>query len=96
MAKELQPLDISHSGEVRRLAEEVQASEQARALQIDHKTVAILVPVSARRSRSRRGKPTSAADPLWNIVGLGSSDGPGDVAQDVDSYLSHALLPLEE
>ncbi len=39
------------------------------------------------------GKPTSADDPLWNIVGLAESRGPGDVAEHVDDYLAEAYLP---
>jgi len=95
MAEELQPLDISNSAEVRRLVEEVQAADTARALQVDRKTVAILVPASDQRAPARRGKATSAADPLWTIVGIGRSGGPGDVAENVDAYLARALLPRE-
>lgn len=95
MTEELRPLDISHSDEVRRLVEEVHATDEALALQIHHRTVAILAPAPRSRSTARQRKVTSAADPLWNIVGLGRTDGPGDVAENVDAYLTKALLPRE-
>jgi hypothetical protein len=93
MAETLQPLDISDRAELRQLVEEVQAADAARPLQVDQQTVAILVPVAHRTPR--RGRPTSAADPLWNIVGLAKSEGPGDVAENVDIYLAEAYLSRE-
>jgi hypothetical protein len=93
MAETLQPLDISNRAELRQLAEEVQAADAARPLQIDQQTVAILVPVAHRTPR--RGRPTSAADPLWNIIGLAQSESPGDVAENVDAYLADAYLSIE-
>lgn len=43
------------------------------------------------RTRSR-GKPTSESDPLWNIVGIGSSEGPTDVSAKKKKYLAEAYL----
>jgi len=44
--------------------------------------------------RLPRGKPTSADDPLWNIVGIGNSvehgDGPTDVSGNKHKYLAEA------
>jgi excisionase family DNA binding protein len=44
-----------------------------------------LAPVAAkparRASSAARGRPTSAEDPLWNIVGIARSVGPGDVSE---------------
>jgi len=88
MADELPPLDISRANEVRRLVAEVQASEQARALQINQQMVAILAPARSGQGTAQRGKATSASDPLWAIVGLGQSDGPSDVAENIDTYLA--------
>ncbi len=93
MVEELKSIDISHSAEARHLVAEVQAVNQARALQIDHRTVAILTPAVRRRRASQRPKATSASDPLWDIVGLATSNGPGDVAENVDAYLAQANLP---
>ena len=38
------------------------------------------------------GKPTSADDPLWNLVGIIDDDGPTDVAGNHDKYLAEAHL----
>jgi hypothetical protein len=96
VAERLGPLDISHLTDVRRLAEEVRASATPRALQIDHETVAILTPVSEMPAKGRRGRAAGADDPLWNIVGLGQSNGSGDVAENVDAYLAQAYISDEE
>ncbi len=92
MIEELKSIDISHSDEVCHLVAEVQAVNQARALQIDQRTVAILTPAVRRRRASRRPKATSDSDPLWDIVGLGTSSGAGDVAENIDDYLARANL----
>jgi hypothetical protein len=41
------------------------------------------------------GKPTSANDPLWNIIGMARSeeDEPTDVSQDKYRYLADAYAP---
>jgi excisionase family DNA binding protein len=45
----------------------------------------------ARKGRSAaRGRPTSAEDPIWNIVGIARSGGPGDVAENKYKYLAEA------
>ncbi len=95
MVEELRSIDISHSAEVRHLVAEVQAADQARALQVDHRTVAVLTPAVRSRRTSRRSKATSASDPLWDIVGLATGNGPGDVAENVDAYLAQANLPKD-
>jgi len=74
---------------------EVQATDQARALQVDHRTVAILTPAVRSRRASRRPKATSDSDPLWDIVGLATSNGPGDVEENIDAYLAQANLPKD-
>lgn len=39
-----------------------------------------------------RGRPTSEADSLWNIVGIGRSEGPTDVSENKYKYLAEAYL----
>jgi len=93
LPEDLKPVDISHIPELRRLVEEVRAADQTRVLQVDHEDAALLV--SAVRSTRARRKVTDAADSLWNIVGLARSDGPGDVAEQVDSNIAEAYPPRE-
>lgn len=95
MAKELKPIDITHTPEVLRLAEEVARSGIPRVLRKDNMDVAELRPVSPTPPRSRRrGKPTSKDDPLWRIVGIADAaapeDLPTDVSSNVDKYLADA------
>jgi hypothetical protein len=54
MARELQPIDISQNPDLIRLTDEVRAANQPRPLQRDHTTVALLVPVQAKRTRKTR------------------------------------------
>ncbi|MGH2585133.1 MAG: hypothetical protein ACRDJE_09470, partial [Dehalococcoidia bacterium] len=54
----------------------------------DDEEIARLVPASPAR---RRGRATSAADPLWSLVGMVTTyDGPVDVSEHVDRYLAEA------
>jgi len=48
------------------------------------------------KPRIPRGKPTSADDPLWSIIGIACSDGPGDVSQNKLKYLADAYAPKAE
>jgi hypothetical protein len=88
---ELKALDISAMPEVRRLAEEVQASNEPRLLQRDGEDVAILMPVPPARkaARSRRG-PLTREDALFQLVGIGSSDVPGGVSGKKHEYYARA------
>ena len=43
-----------------------------------------------------RGKPFTMNDPLWNIVGIAASEGPGDVSENKHKYLAEAYAPREE
>lgn len=51
-----------------------------------------IVPKTPKHGSKMQGKPTSANDPLWKIVGMGRSKGPGDVSENVDKYLAEAYL----
>lgn len=89
MASELTPIDSRNIPELDRLAEEVRTTGKPRRIQRDHNDIARLVPMAP--PRRRRGRPASATDPLWNIVGLVTTyDGPTDVSAQVDRYLADA------
>lgn len=51
-----------------------------------------IVPKTQRSMRKLLGKPTSADDPLWKLVGIGCSGGPGDVSENKYKYLADAYL----
>lgn len=82
--------EIRDIPELLRLAEEVQATKQARVLTRDGEDLVIVQPTKPARRRSTKGAATSAGDPLWDIVGMASSEGPGDVSEHVDKYLAEA------
>jgi excisionase family DNA binding protein len=42
------------------------------------------------------GKPVTMDDPLWNIIGIGRSDGPTDVARNKYKNLAEAYLDYKE
>lgn len=89
MTSELNPIDSRRIPELDRLAEEVRMTGKPRRVQRDHEDIARLVPIAP--ARRRRGRPTSAHDPLWNIVGMVTTyEGPTDVSEQVDRYLADA------
>jgi hypothetical protein len=97
MARELTPIDISAMPDLLRIAEEVRDTNQPRLLRRAGEDVAMVTPVK-RRSTRARGKPTSADDPLWNIVGIadGPDDGVTDVSENKHRYLAEAYAPKPE
>ena len=49
-------------------------------------------PQGSNRKRAPGGrKPIPRTDTIFNIIGLGSSDGPTDVSSNVDEYLAEAI-----
>ncbi len=77
-----------------RVAEDVQKTKEPTLLRQDGELLELRVAKSAKKSR-RKGQPIREDDPLWDIVGMAHSDGPGDVADNVDKYLAEAYLPNE-
>ena len=94
MAKDLQPIDITHAPEILRLVEEVARSGVPRVLRRDDQDVAVISPAAPASKRSRHSKPTSERDPLWEIVGIADAadfpDTPKDVSSNKHRYLAEA------
>ena len=94
MARELKPIDITHTPDVLRLAEEVASSGVPRLLRKDDHDVAELRPISPTRRRARRSQPTSQDDPLWDIIGIAHAADfptvPHDVARHKHAHLAEA------
>ena len=95
MAEHLRPIDIHSNPDLPTLVETVRRTKQALPLTADGKDVAVLMPARPAR-RPRKGQPTTADDPIWDIVGMVQSDGPGDVAEQHDQYLADAYLDPHE
>ncbi len=95
MSQPLQPLDISALPELSRLVDEVQRSGEARLLRRGAEDVALLTPLRKKpgqgmRSSRRRDRRSGPDDPLWNLLGIAHSSGPGDVAANKHKYLAEA------
>lgn len=90
MTHELAPIDITGTPELLQLAEEVKATGKPRRLRRNHEDVAVLSPVPSAHRPRRGTRSTSADDPLWSIIGMAETAGPGDVAANVDRYLADA------
>jgi hypothetical protein len=97
MSTALQPIDIADSSDLLDLAEEVQRTGVGRLLKRGEQAIAVLTPVALKRTappRPRQPRATDAAhDPILNIVGIGSSDEPTDVAHHKREYLAEAYAP---
>ncbi|MCL4541895.1 MAG: hypothetical protein M1396_06115 [Chloroflexi bacterium] len=92
MARALRPIDITNIPDVLRIVEQVRRSNEPVVLRQDSEDLAILRPVKrSRTGRSGRGKPFTLDDPLWNLVGAGSS-GLGDVSRNKHKYLAEVYL----
>jgi hypothetical protein len=93
MAKEKAPkrIDISDIPELLHLAHEVRATNESAVLQQENEDLALLTPIKPVAKRQARGKPTTADDPLWKLIGIGRS-GKGDVSENKHKYLAEAYL----
>jgi hypothetical protein len=52
----------------------------------------MLTPITPAAKKSIRGKPTSADDPLWKLVGIGHS-GTREISANKHKYLARAYRP---
>ncbi len=91
MPRERRLLDVTHNPELMRVAREVQQTRTARILQADGEDLAEIAPLSPR-ARLPRGRRTSADDPIWDIIGMISTNAPDNVSERVDAYLADAEL----
>jgi hypothetical protein len=86
------PIDVTTSTELRRLAEQVQQTRQPVPLTRDDEVIAVVQPAPRRTRKQRAARRSATAPNAWltNIIGLGASEGPGDVSENVDKYLAEA------
>lgn len=97
--RELKPIDISDVPELIRIVEEVRKTGEPRRLRRSGEDVAILRPIKQpAKTRACRGRPTSADDALWKIIGIaeGPDDGTQDVSADKQKYLADAYTACAE
>jgi hypothetical protein len=88
MAGRPKTIDVSNLPEVRKIAEEVDSSNEPRVLRRGATDLALVTPLRRGRGRAR-GKALTADDPLMSLVGIGRS-GLGDVSENTHKYLAEA------
>jgi hypothetical protein len=93
MSVEVQPIDITDSSELLHLAEEVQRSGITRLLKRGEQALALLTPVAPRREVQPRQPAADKRDALLNIIGIGESAEPTNIAQHEGEYLAEAYTP---
>jgi hypothetical protein len=85
------PLDVSKSPELLALARDVKRSGTPLVLCADGEELARISP-ARRARRTLKGRPTSAEDPFWRIIGMGRSGEPSDASERVDDVLAEFEL----
>lgn len=91
MAKEPKRIDISRIPELLSIAQEVRRTNEPAVLQQEREDLAMLTPIKPVGKRRLTGKPTTADDPLWKLVGIGHS-GKGDISENKHKYLAETYL----
>ena len=87
------PIDVTESGELLDLAEEVRRSGVGRLLVRGDEELALLTLVSSDRDARPRRPADEQCDALLNIIGIGESAEPTDIAHDEQEYLAEAYAP---
>lgn len=96
MGRETRQFDVTKVPELLKIAQQVRDTGEPCILRREGEDLAIVAPIGpplAKRPRVTRGKPISADDPLWKMVGIGDSGGPGDVSENTHKYLAEAYFP---
>jgi hypothetical protein len=89
MSGQLTPIDISNIPGLRRIAEEVEATNKPRVLKRDNTPIAILTPVKKKQSlkaKQKAIKETLALAGVW-------SDLPSDHLEEELDHIRHASKP---
>jgi hypothetical protein len=81
------------SGELLDLAEEVRCSGVGRLLVRGDEELVLLTPVSSDRNARPRRPAGEQRDALLNIIGIGESAEPTDIAHDEQEYFAEAYAP---
>ena len=97
MAEQSEAINVSNNPIMKQLVDEVFHSRQRKLLRDEETGAEVEVrPLGRKRSRIPRGKPTSAEDPMWRIIGMATGEGAADVAENHDKYLADAYADTHE
>jgi len=91
MVEEARTLDVHELPGLDVIAREVQASGRPVRIVQEGEELAVLQPAKKPRRRKLPGKPVTEDDPFWNLIGIGSSSGAGDISSNKTKYLINAL-----
>lgn len=95
----MQGIDIDGVPELVALAEEVRRTNKPRVLRRGSEDVAMPAPIGPRKVKRKRlplGKPFTKDDPLWDLVGIGESEEPTNMAEHKHDYIADAYDPRKE
>ena len=96
MAQGFESLDVTDSPELLRLAQEVAETGVGRVLRTAEGELAVLKPVPNPRKRTRRKTGIlTRDDPLFKLIGIGSSGIEGGVSERKHEFLAKAYRPRE-
>jgi hypothetical protein len=93
MAKEMTPIDITHTPELLRLAEEVATTKVFRVLRRDGEDLAVVVPVSRapeRRPIRDRGRSGAGARRHATLESTAGSLQPATHTEDIEAMIGDA------
>jgi hypothetical protein len=93
MTEYARSIDVVGNVVLQRLAEQVRKTRQPVPLTQNGEVLAVVRPAprrAARRSASSKAPPIPRTDPIFRIIGLGSSGDTTDVSEHVDDYLAQA------
>ena len=88
MARERIQIDMSDESDLRELAEQARSRGAPFVLQLADEDVLVLEP--PHRSRKRRSGVVTEDDPLFHLIGIGSSGAPGPGSEDKHEALLRA------
>lgn len=98
MAQETRHINISDLGPApgwEHLIAEVKSTKQSAIIDADGEDAVELRPAPKRRTRIPRGKPITADDSLWAIIGIADVK-ETDIAENHDKYLADAYADTHE
>ena len=100
MSKELIPVDISAFPHLLRLVEEIEETGIGRILVRDDQEIATVTPVQPHTTmpgdQNQQRKRHHDPERVLNIIGMGASTEPSDVASHKDAYLAEAFEHRQE
>lgn len=94
MTQDVQAVDVAEAPDVLQLAEAVAESGAPVKLERDGEPLAVLQPVPGPR-RSHRDRPLTRTDSLFDLIGIGESEGDGTGSARKHETLARVYRPAD-